>query len=684
MAKRLIRLFEPINIGGIELKNRIKLPAMGITFEEDAKVSEQTKAFYAARAKGGVGLIGISCSTTRLDRGPLFGIYDDSFIPGLSELADVVHDNGAKVYAQIGVGYSWAFDNGPIEFISPSGITPTGQPGSAFRLGGPHERTMPKALTVEEIHHIVDTFGDCANRARQCGFDAVEIIASVSYIISQFLSPLTNKREDEYGGSLENRMRLLLEIIDDIKNKAGSDFPITCRLSGADLMEPKGYDLEDTKVMARMLEAAGVCQIDVMAGWHYASVPMIQMWVPQGAWVYLAEGVKSAVNIPVAAGTQIQDPLVAEKVIFEGSVDMVYMARALVADPELPNKAREGRLDDIVPCINCCRCISGVDDPPIYCSVNARVGREAEFPYEKAAADKKKVLVVGGGPSGMEAARIASLRGHKVTLCEQNTRLGGALLIAAITNKRLVPLLNYMKRVLSGLPIELKLNTRVTPSMVSKLKPDVVLLATGGTTSQPHMSMRNRGIILDRTDIQRVFSGQPMESGVSTRKTVSFVAALFIRYLYSPSLIRWLLRFNFPFGKNVVVTSGNFAGCELADTLNERGKQVTIIEESSRIGSDIEITHRWVFLDRLKKAGTHILKNARIIEIRDNGVEVESSSSREFIEADTVANIGITANNELVQELDEQVLELYNIGDSAEPGKIMEAMASGFLIGQRI
>ena len=684
MSKRLRRLFEPINIGGIELKNRIKLPAMGIAFEEDASVSKQTIAFYAQRAKGGVGLIGISCSSTRLDHGPLYGIYDDRFNTGLSKLAEVIHENGAKVYAQMGVGYSWAFDDGPVEFISPSGVTPTGNPGSAFRLGGPYEQTMPRALTIEEIRKIINSFGDCAYRARQCGFDAVEIIASVSYIISQFLSPLTNKREDEYGGSFENRMRLLLEIIDNIHVKAGSDYPITCRLSGTDLMQPTGYDLNDTKTMARMLEEAGVCQIDVMAGWHYASVPMIQMWVPQGAWVYLAEEVKNAVKIPVAAGTQIQDPVVAEKVLSEGTVDMVYMARALVADPELPNKAREGRFDEIVPCINCCRCISGVDSPPIYCSVNARVGREAEHPHEKVADEKKKVLVVGSGPGGMEAARITSLRGHEVTLCEQNTRLGGALLIACITNKRLVPLLNYMKRTVNQHPIEVKLNTVFTPSMVRTLKPDVVILATGGISSNLHMPVESSDIVLERSDFQRVFRGQPMQSGGFIRKTVSYTAALFIKYFYSPSIIRWLIRFGFPFGKRVVISSGNFAGCELADTLNERSKKVTIVEESARIGYDIELTHRWVFLDRLRKAGTRMIKKAKITQIKENGVEIEMSGSQEFIEADTVVNMGITSNNELVQELDRLVPEIYNVGDSAEPGKIMEAIASGFLTGHRI
>lgn len=684
LAKRPKKLFEPIKIGNMELKNRIKLPAMGIATGEDGIVTEQTKAFYAERAKGGVALIGLSCTATRLIQGPMFGIFDDRFIPGLRELVESVHANGAKVYAQVGVGYSWAFGDGPVEHISPSGITPTGRPESAFRLGGPLEPTMPKAVSVDEIHQMVDAYGDAALRAQRAGFDAVEVIASVSYTISQFLSPLTNKRTDEYGGSLENRMRFLLQIIGNIRSKTGADYPIACRLSGADLMEPKGYDLEDTKEMARMLEEAGVAEIDVMSGWHYASVPIIQTPVPQGAWVYLAEGVKSAVNIPVAAGTQIQDPMVAEWVVAEGKADMVYMARALVADPGLPNKAREGRLNDIRPCMNCCRCISAVDDPPVFCSVNARMGRETEYPSDNPAASSKSVLVVGAGPGGMEAARIASLRGHRVTLCDRNPRLGGALLLASITNRRMEPVLNYMKREIEKLPIEVKLNAQVTPVLVEKMRPDVVVLALGGAASAPEVPGSSSDIVLDRGDVQAILSGHPIEKGGFLRRFLSYLGALFIRYLYSPAVLRWLLRFGFPFKKRVVIVGGNFAGCELAETLVDREKKVTIVEESGRLGFDIEITHRWVFLSKLRKAGARMLKEAKVVEITNKGVKISQAGSTEFIEADTVVNVGITSNTSLAQELEGKVSEIHLIGDCAEPGKLMEAIASGFLAGQKI
>jgi 2,4-dienoyl-CoA reductase (NADPH2) len=681
---KLIKLFEPIKIGNMELKNRIKLPAMGIALSEDASVCEQTKACYAERARGGVALIGISCTATRLMKGPLYGIYHDRFIPGLKELVDVIHANGAKVYAQMGVGYSWAFGEGPVQYVSPSGITPTGKPGTAFRLGGPYEATMPKALSIEEIRQVVEAFGDGARRAEQAGFDAVEVIASVSYTVSQFLSPITNERTDRYGGSLENRMRFLLEIIENIQSKTGKGYPITCRVSGADLMEPRGYDLEDTKQMARMLEKAGVAEIDVMSGWHYATVPIIQTWVPQGAWVHFAEGVKKAVNIPVAAGTQIQDPLVAERVLAQGKADLVYMARAVVADPDMPKKALEGRLKDIRPCINCCRCISGVDSPPVHCSVNARMGREAEYPLETAAAKSKRVLIVGAGPGGMEAARIASLRGHKVMLCDQNSRPGGALLLASITNRRMKPALDYMSREIKKLPIEVRLNTRVTPELVDKVKPDAIVLAMGGAPSPINVPGSNSNIVLDRGDVQAVFGGHSVRKGGLSKRIVSYMAALFVKYFYDPSALRWLLRFNFPFGKRVVVVGGNFAGCELGETLAERGKKVTIVEESKRLGSDIEITHRWVFLKKLKEAGARMFRDAKVTEITDKGVQISHSGATEFIEADTVVKVGITPDTGLAQALKGKAPELYLVGDCSEPGKLMEAVASGFLAGQKI
>jgi len=684
MAK-LKKLFEPIRIGELELKNRIKMPAMALVPPESEEVVvKRLKAFYIERAKGGVAIIGMSCTPTRLIQDPMLGIYDDRFVAIVKELPEAVHAYGAKMYVQMGVGYSWAFGDGPIELVSPSAVSLSGRPGTPFRMGGPLEPTMPRALYLDEIHKIVEAYGDGARRAREAGFDAVEVIASVGYVIAQFLSPLTNKRTDEYGGNLENRMRLLLEIIESMKKKAGFDFTYTCRLSGADLLEG-GYTVEDTARMAQILEKAGIDEIDVMSGWHNASVPIIQTDVPQGAWAYLGDAVKKAVNIPVAAGTQIQDVMIAERVLSQGKADLVYMARALLADPELPNKAKEGRISDIRPCMNCCRCIEASDAPPVYCSVNARLGREWEYPAETISGKSKRILIVGGGPAGIEAAMIATSRGHKVTLCDKGPRLGGTLVLASVTNRRIGNVVKYLDRQVRKLPIDLRLNTAVTSALVERIKPDVLVLALGGSAPASDVAVGEADNVLDHHDVKEIFNGHAIAKGGFGQRLLSRCAALFVRYFYEPSLIRWLLKFNYPFRERVAIIGGGFAGCELGVTLSERGKKMSIIEESKRIGADIGMVHRWVWMKQLRDSGTKLVTEAKVTEITTRGVVISKAGSTELIEADTIIiATGLKPNNELAEEFSGKAPVIYSIGDCAEPGRLLEATASGFLVGQKI
>jgi 2,4-dienoyl-CoA reductase (NADPH2) len=678
------RLFEPIMVGNMQLRNRIKMPAMAIAMGEDGGMSEAAKAFYVERSKGGVALMGVSCTATRLIEDPMLGLYDDRFIPGLEDLVEAVRPYGARLYTQMGVGYSWAFGDGPVELVSPSGLTCWGRPGTPFRMGGPFEPTTPKELTVEEIQRIVEAYGDGARRTQEAGFDAVEVIASVGYVIAQFISPATNKREDQYGGSLENRMRLFLEIIANIRKKTGGDFPVLCRISGADLLDGKGYNLEDSKKMATMLEQPGVNQIDVMAGWHNASVAMIQTQVPQGSWVHLAEGVKGVVNIPVAAGTQIQDIDVAERVVAEGRADMVYMARALVADPHLPIKAQTGRLEDIRPCMNCCRCMWASDNPPVHCTVNGRMGREWKYPEERPAKVNKRVLVVGGGPAGMEAARVATLRGHRVTLCEQKPRLGGAMLLSSITNPRIGPVLKYMTREVKQLSIDVRLNTEVTPELVREMNPDVLVVAQGGRAAPLEVPGMDKDIVMSRADAESILGGRFSAKGGLLRRLLSFGAALFVRFLYHPRLLRRLLRFPFPFRKRVAILGGGFAGVELGETLAESGKKVAIVEASKRMGSDIDMIHRWVFLKNLKDAGAQLLTKTEVAEITDKGVRIEGEGSQDFLEVGTVVPINITTNKELADTFEGKIPQVFVVGDCGEPAKLQEAITAGFVAGQEI
>jgi len=684
MAK-IRRIFEPIQVGRLTLRNRIKMPAMAVVPPESEEVMiSRLKAFYAERAKGGVALIGASCTATRLIQDPMLPLYEDRAVPALRQLTETVHAHGALMYAQMGVGYCFAFADGPVEVVGPSGVSLSGRPGTPFRMGGPFEPTMPRALTLEEIHLMAEAYGDGARRVREAGFDAVEVIASVGYVIAQFLSPLTNKRTDKYGGSLENRMQLLLEIVENMKKKAGEDYTYLCRLSGADLL-PGGYTISDTIKMAQMLEKAGIHQVDLMSGWHTASVPMIQTDVPQGSWVYFADEVKKNVGIPVAAGTQLQEVVLAEKVLLHGHADMVYMARALIADPELPNKAKAGRIKDIRPCMNCCHCMEDSDSPPILCSVNARQSREWEYPAETAAAKSKRVLVIGGGPAGMEAARIASLRGHKVSLCESGPKLGGTLLLAAVTNRRIGNVVKFLDRQTRKLPIDLRLNTEVTPALLDQLKPDALVVAAGGSAPSLDVPGGNGVSVLEHRDIKQVLSGRGLSKGGPVKRALSSFGGLLMRYAYNPAVIRWLLRFRFPFGKQVAIVGGGFAGCELGVTLVGRGKKVSIIEASRRIGSDVGMIHRWVWMKQLKEAEVRLLTEARVLEVTPKGVKIGRAGGTDFVEADTVVVAGgLEPNSVLADLFTGKAPEVYIIGDCAEPGKLLEATASGFLVGQKI
>ena len=673
------KLFEPIKVGNVEIKNRLKLSPMGLGYATEY-VTDRLKNFYIERAKGGVGAIGISLTERRLLDSPFPGVYDDRFIPGLRELVDAIHAYGAKAYGQLAIGYAWSFGDGPVEFRSPSGISPTGLVDSPFRAGGPYPGTTHerRALSKEEIHQIVEQIGEAARRIREAGFVAVDFCLAVGYILSQFLSPVTNKREDEYGGPLENRMRITLEVIESIKKRVGEDFPITCRISRQ--FTQNGITVEDLQKVAIMLEKAGIAGIDVLAGWHDDTVPMIIEVVPQGAWVHHAEAVKKVVKIPVGAGTRIQDPLVAERVLAEGKADMIYMPRALLADPQLPNKLMKGELDKIRYCIACGNCYETVDDPRgVTCTVNARAGREGVYTIEPVEVSKK-VLVIGGGPAGMEASRVAALRGHKVMLYDRNPRLGGSLLLAGILNKEFETLVNSMTREIKSLPIEVKLGKEVTPALLEEIRPDVVILASGGippTYDVPGVSGSN---VISNPDIQGLMSGRLTKKGLLWR-----LAALFVRLFYSPSLLRWLLRFPFPFKKGAIIIGGGFAGCELGEFLLRKGKKVTIVEESKRIGFDIGTTHKWYMRNRLKEGGANIVTEAVLEEISRKGVKVNQAGVSKFLEGDTVMLAkGLVANEKLAEALRQKVPALYVIGDCATPAKVKEAIESSFHVAREI
>jgi len=643
MAK-LENLFTPIKIAEVELKNRIVMLALTTGYNEpDNTVGDRIINFYAERAKGGVGLIIVPFTAVDIASPAQPGLFHDRFIPGARRLADAVHTHGAKIAAQLLTQYHWATsEGGSPEVVGPSPVL------------NQMMRCTPKALTIEEIHRLVEEHAKAAWRAREAGFDAVELPIVGGYLLNRFLSPHSNKREDEYGGSLENRLRLPLEIIEAIKQTAGEDYAIICRLNVEEFMEG-GHSIEDSKKVAAVLEASGVKAMNVYVGWHECAVPTVQMSVPRGAFVYLAEDIKKVVNIPVIAANRINDAILAEKILSEGKADLVGMARALLADPELPNKAREGKIDEIVPCIACSYCLAEILSAykewkkPVstFCVVNPRAGRELEYAI-KPATISKRVFVGGGGPGGMETAIVAASRGHQVTLCEKGDRLGGQLLTASLPPHKdeINTLIESLIVRTQKAGVEVKLNTEVDLKIIEEGKPDVVVLATGATPIIPDIP------------------------GARGKNVVTAVEALTGQK---------------ELGEIVMVVGGGMVGCETAEFLAQEGKKVSIVEMLPRIGNDIVATNRPFTLARLRKAGIRMDTNAKVAEITNKGVRVSRDGVSDFLEGDTVVlAVGFTANKELVQELEGRVAASYSIGDCVEARMMREAVEEGFCLGMEI
>jgi 2,4-dienoyl-CoA reductase-like NADH-dependent reductase (Old Yellow Enzyme family) len=487
-------LFEPIAIRGVELPNRIVMPSMTTRLANpDGAVTPELIRYYEARAEGGTGLVTVEmCSPEPAGRHRRHevGILHDGFLSGLQELTSRLRAAGARSAIQIGhAGGHTRQDVTGVPPVAPSAI--------------PHQvqevdvRTVvPEALTRERIRDLVGAFADAADRAKRARFDVVEIHGAHGYLIAQFLSPLDNRRTDEYGGRLEHRARFALEVVEACRKRVG-DFPLVFRYS-ADEYAPGGFTLDEARELAPWLVEAGADALHVTGG-CYRSRPsgalMIPpMGYPEATFLHLARAIKARVAVPVIAVGRLHDPARVERLLAEGQADLVALGRQLIADPAWPRKVREGRLDEIRPCIACNTCVDGMrEGARLHCLVNALAAREPEFEL-RPASRPRRVLVVGGGPAGMESARALALRGHSVTLVERERELGGQLRLAArapvFQNVEtdapvLLRIVDFLARQLAAAGVEVRLGQEATAALVKEWRPDVVVLAAGASYRGP-------------------------------------------------------------------------------------------------------------------------------------------------------------------------------------------------------
>ncbi len=644
-------LFTPFTLGSTTVRNRIVVPGHATLFmPPDGLPTERMLHYWLAKARGGIGLIitHVHNVLPRHGGAPPTAMQRDEVIPAYRRVADALHAEGVKFFVQLNhmgsEGSSRGFGGG---LMAPSAI-----PSSRMRLL-PTQVEIPHVMSVEGIRTVVDAFGQAAGRAREAGFDGVEIQGEVTFLLAQFMSPARNQRDNEYGGNLDNRLRFAREVIAAVRSGIGRDRVVGIRLSGDEFIED-GLGLDDMLEIVPKLEATR--QLDFM---HIGSGPGAGAHVPPsyikaGSLVYLTEAIREAVALPLICSQRINDPLLAEAVLASGAADLIAMNRAIMADPEMPNKAREGRLEEIRKCIACNECIDrNRNGLPIACTVNPEMGREQEMAFVATAPVPKRVLIVGGGPAGLEAARVATMRGHQVSLYEKSGRLGGQTLVAsqAPGREEMQEVQRYYTAELQRLEVDIHLHSDVTDDLIAREAPDAVVIATGSRPRLPD---------IPTTDAAQVVEARAVLAG---------------EVLVQPD-------------QRVLVVAGehHIQALSTADFLATRGCQVEVLTEALYAGAQLEAGTLERLYQRLLTQGAVITPLTAVKSIDGRTVTTMNTMTHQERQMPDIDLVVLAYGGEAVDALYDSVRskvgETHLTGDAQAPRRLMDAILDGARVGR--
>ncbi len=662
-------LFSPIKINRLTIRNRIAYPSLGLLYSYDTKLNDKYYNFYNEIAKGGAGIVTIGpVGIDFIGSGfvPLSLAKDDA-VDSFIKATDMIKDHGASPWIQLfhGGAYTHPFLINNETPMAPSAVYST------------YSKTTPRQMSLDDIKAVQKAFCDAAGRAKKAGFEGVEIIGSAGYLITQFLSPLTNLRKDDYGGSFENRTRFGKEIIEMIRVKLGPDFPIGVRMAGNDFVPGSTTDSE-TPDIARVYEKAGVDVINVTGGWHESKIPQLPMELPRSGFSWLAMNIKKAVSIPVMASNRITTPDQAEQILLDGQADMVNLGRVLIADPFWPQKAKNGTPEEIRPCVACSQgCTDEIfSGRPVSCIGNVRAGFEEERQINTCT-KARRIMVVGAGVAGLEAAVTAKKAGHDVEIYEKENDIGGQLWIAgAPPHKReLLEYVRYYRAMLKKYGIPVHLNTRVDADLIKQINPDHLLIAQGAKPLVPPIEGMDDPCIISSWDVLKNNPFLGKNVAVIGGGAVGLESALFVAHkgTLSPEMLHFLVAYDaldLERLKHYMFTGS----C-----------RVTVFEMLDKAGQDVGKSTKWILMNNLKRYGVRILTGTRVVSVKGGAVGFENKGETGTEQFDTVIPaLGSVPVKDIEKQIKNLGIPFSAIGDCVTPGKINNAILGGFLAAKEI